>query len=185
LDASRITRVPAGCHESLRVERAMSFSYATVIDTIQLTPRLRRITLQVDDPEALQIKLGGDSAVGVYFPIVGRDGRRMPPPTLAGAHGGRYVDPHSGSEGRTYTVRAHEEVDGADRIDLDVVLHTRGPGTARGPLPPVLATGSGSTMPRRGIGPSRRATGNYWSPTCPGYPPPPASSPNSPAAYPS
>jgi NADPH-dependent ferric siderophore reductase len=108
----------------------MSFSYATVIDTIQLTPRLRRITLQVDDPEALQIKPGGDSAVGVYFPIVGRDGRRMPPPTVPGAHGGRYVDPHSGSEGRTYTVRAHEDVDGADRIDLDVALHTRGPGTA-------------------------------------------------------
>ena len=31
-------------------------------------------------------------------------------------HGGRYVDPESGSEGRNYTVRAH---DGA-RIDLTV-----------------------------------------------------------------
>jgi NADPH-dependent ferric siderophore reductase len=104
----------------------MSFSYATVIDTIQLTPRVRRITLQVDDPEALQIKLGGDSAVGVYFPIVGSDGERTAPPTVAGADGGRYVDPESGSEGRNYTVRAHD----GDRIDLDLILHARGPGTA-------------------------------------------------------
>ncbi|MDT5292228.1 MAG: hypothetical protein QOF88_7117 [Mycobacterium sp.] len=42
----------------------MSFSYASVIETIQLTPRLRRITLQVDDPEALEVKPGGDCAVG-------------------------------------------------------------------------------------------------------------------------
>jgi NADPH-dependent ferric siderophore reductase len=108
----------------------MSFSYATVIETIQLTPRLRRITLQVDDPEVLQVRPGGDSAVGVYFPIVGSDGRRTPPPLVIGADGGRYVDPESGSEGRNYTVRAHHEVDGADRIDLDVILHARGPGTA-------------------------------------------------------
>jgi len=104
----------------------MSFSYATVIETIQLTPRLRRITLQVDDPELLEVKPGGDSAVGVYFPIVGPDGERTQPPTVTGADGGRYVDPESGSEGRNYTVRAHD----GDRIDLDVILHARGPGTA-------------------------------------------------------
>jgi NADPH-dependent ferric siderophore reductase len=103
----------------------MSFSYATVIETIQLTPRLRRITLKVDDPEVLQVKSGGDSAVGVYFPIVEPDGQRTPPPTVTGADGGRYVDPESGSEGRNYTVRAHD----GDRIDLDVILHARGPGT--------------------------------------------------------
>jgi NADPH-dependent ferric siderophore reductase len=104
----------------------MSFSYATVIETIQLTPRLRRIGLQVDDPELLGVKPGGDSAVGVYFPIVGPDGERTAPPTVTGADGGRYVDPESGSEGRNYTVRAHD----GDRIDLDVILHARGPGTA-------------------------------------------------------
>jgi NADPH-dependent ferric siderophore reductase len=108
----------------------MSFSYATVIETIQLTPRLRRITLQVDDPELLGIKPGGDSAVGVYFPVVGPDGERTPPPTVTGADGDRYVDPGSGSEGRNYTVRAHDEANGADRVDLDVILHARGPGTA-------------------------------------------------------
>jgi NADPH-dependent ferric siderophore reductase len=104
----------------------MSFSYATVIETIQLTPRLRRIRLQVDDPELLEVKPGGDSAVGVYFPIVGPDGQRTAPPTVTGADGSRYVDPESGSEGRNYTVRAHD----GDRIDLDVILHARGPGTA-------------------------------------------------------
>ncbi|MBB5160698.1 siderophore-interacting protein [Mycobacterium sp. AZCC_0083] len=104
----------------------MSFSYATVIETIQLTPRLRRITLKVDDPELLEVKPGGDSAVGVYFPIVGPDGERTGPPTVTGADGGRYVDPESGSEGRNYTVRTHD----GDRIDLDVILHARGPGTA-------------------------------------------------------
>lgn len=104
----------------------MSFSYATVTETIQLTPRLRRITLQVDDPELLEVKPSGDSAVGVYFPIVGPDGQRTQPPTVTGADGGRYVDPESGSEGRNYTVRAHD----GDRIDLDVILHARGPGTA-------------------------------------------------------
>jgi NADPH-dependent ferric siderophore reductase len=104
----------------------MSFSYATVIETIQLTPRLRRIRLQVDDPELLGVKPGGDSAVGVYFPIVGPDGERTAPPTVTGTDGGRYVDPESGSEGRNYTVRAHD----GDRIDLDVILHARGPGTA-------------------------------------------------------
>lgn len=103
----------------------MSFSYATVIETIQLTPRLRRITLKVDDPEVLQVKSGGDSAVGVYFPLVEPDGQRTAPPTVTGADGGRYVDPESGSEGRNYTVRAHD----GDRIDLDVILHARGPGT--------------------------------------------------------
>ncbi|HEX7824826.1 MAG TPA: siderophore-interacting protein [Mycobacterium sp.] len=103
----------------------MSFSYATVIEAIQLTPRLRRITLQVDDPEALEVKAGGDSAVGVYFPIVGADGERTPPPTVTGVDGGVYVDPESGSEGRNYTVRAHD----GDRIDLDVILHARGQGT--------------------------------------------------------
>jgi NADPH-dependent ferric siderophore reductase len=100
----------------------MSFSYASVIETIQLTPRLRRITLQVDDPEALDVQPAGDSAVGVYFPIVGPDGERTPPPVVDGPDGARYVDPASRSEGRNYSVRHHD----GDRIDLDVILHARG-----------------------------------------------------------
>src|SRR4051794_24295579 len=82
----------------------MSFSHASVIETVQLNPRLRRITLRVDDPESLDVQRAGDSAVGVYFPT---------------------SEPASGAEGRNYSVRRHD----GDVIDLDVVLHARGPGT--------------------------------------------------------
>ncbi|BCI51037.1 siderophore-interacting protein [Mycolicibacterium litorale] len=79
----------------------MPFSHATVVETAQLSGRLRRIVLEVDEPEALAIAPGGDSAVGVYFCA-------------------------DGDEGRNYSVRRH---DGA-LITLDVVLHAHGPGTA-------------------------------------------------------
>ena len=77
----------------------MAFSPASVVETIQLSARLRRIVLQIDDPEALGVKHGGDSAVGVYF-----------------------GDPSPEGEGRNYSVRHHT----GDRITLDVVLHARG-----------------------------------------------------------
>jgi NADPH-dependent ferric siderophore reductase len=108
----------------------MSFSYATVIETVQLSPRLLRITLRVDDLEALDVQPGGDSAVGVYFPVVTSDGERVQPPTTTGADGTRYVDPASGSEGRNYSVRRQRPHPDGDLIDLDVILHARGPGTA-------------------------------------------------------
>jgi NADPH-dependent ferric siderophore reductase len=75
----------------------MSFSQATVIEAKLLNPRLRRITLQVEQPEVLAVKQAGDSAVGVYFP-----------------------DPDG--EGRNYSVRYSE----GDRLVIDVVLHARG-----------------------------------------------------------
>jgi NADPH-dependent ferric siderophore reductase len=103
----------------------MSFSYASVIATRQLSPRLRRITLRIDDPEALDVQQAGDSAVGVYFPVSGADGEPTPPPIVKGADGSHYVDPESGAEGRNYSVRRHD----GDRIDLDVILHARGAGT--------------------------------------------------------
>ncbi|MBB3600556.1 NADPH-dependent ferric siderophore reductase [Mycolicibacterium sp. BK556] len=79
----------------------MSFSPATVLETLQLSPRLRRIGLRVEDPGSLAIPAGGDCAVGVYF------------------------DPTTPEEGRTYSVRRHD----GDRIDLDIVLHTGGRGS--------------------------------------------------------
>jgi NADPH-dependent ferric siderophore reductase len=75
----------------------MAFSRASVVETIQLSARLRRIVLQIDDPDALAVSPGGDSAVGVY------------------------LSP-SATEGRNYSVRHHE----GDRITVDVVLHARG-----------------------------------------------------------
>jgi NADPH-dependent ferric siderophore reductase len=77
----------------------MAFSPATVVDAFALSPRLRRIILQVDDPAALAVKPGGDSAVGVYF-----------------------AGPSPDGEGRNYSVRHHD----GDRITLDVFLHERG-----------------------------------------------------------
>ncbi len=74
---------------------------------------MRRITLEVADPTALDVKPGGDSAVGVYFPPIAADGINR-------------VEPDSDTNGRNYSVRRHV----GDRIDLDVVLHARGPGTA-------------------------------------------------------
>lgn len=82
----------------------MPYSYASVVETRQLSTRLRRIVLEVDEPAALGIRAAGDSAVGVYFA----------------------PDDHPDGEGRNYSVRRH---DGA-LISLDVVLHSRGPGTA-------------------------------------------------------
>lgn len=79
---------------------SFSYAYAYVIAAQQLNQRLRRITLQVDEPEVLDVKQAGDSAVGVYFE--GPDG-----------------------EGRNYSVRYAD----GDRIDIDVVLHARGAGT--------------------------------------------------------
>lgn len=84
----------------------MSFSSATVVATVQLDPCLRRITLQVDDPRALDVPQAGDSAVGVYF------------------------DAASLADGRNYSVRHHRPHPDGDRIDLDVMLHARGVGTS-------------------------------------------------------
>ncbi|MBU8817606.1 siderophore-interacting protein [Mycolicibacterium goodii] len=77
----------------------MSFSYASVIETKALNPRMVRITLQVEDLRTLDVKQAPDSAVAVYMP--GTD------------------------EGRNYSVRNQR----GDLIDLDVVLHARGVGT--------------------------------------------------------
>lgn len=83
----------------------MSFSSASVIEAVALSPRLRRVTLHVDDPQALDVQSAGDSAVGVYF------------------------DAKSQDDGRNYSVRHHRPHPDGDRIDLDVILHARGVGT--------------------------------------------------------
>lgn len=77
----------------------MAFSPASVVETTQLSARLRRIVLRIDDPEALAVKPGGDSAVGIYF-----------------------SGPSPVGEGRNYSIRHHTD----DRITVDVVLHARG-----------------------------------------------------------
>lgn len=83
----------------------MGHSQASVIETKVLNPRLVRVTLRIHDPAALDVKQAGDSAVGVYFSDSG---------------------PDSDAEGRNYSVRSQR----GDIIDLDVLLHERGLGTA-------------------------------------------------------
>jgi len=82
----------------------VSHSYASVVDTRTLTSRLRRIVLHVDDPDALAVRPGADSAVGVYFSP--RD--------------------HPDGDGRNYSVR-HQQ--GA-LLTLDIALHRDGPGSS-------------------------------------------------------
>ena len=78
----------------------MGFSRALVVDARALSPRLHRVSLRVEDPVALAIPPDPDAAVGVYF------------------------DAASPGAGRTYSVRRHD----GPRIDLDIVLHSGGPG---------------------------------------------------------
>ncbi|GAY17553.1 siderophore-interacting protein [Mycobacterium sp. shizuoka-1] len=79
----------------------MGDSPASVLATTALNPRLRRVTLRVDDPDALDIPPVPDAAVGVYFTTSATE------------------------QGRTYSVRRHDR----DRLDLDVVVHTGGLGS--------------------------------------------------------
>jgi NADPH-dependent ferric siderophore reductase len=98
----------------------MAFSEASVVETIQLTPRLRRIMLELDDPAAVDVKQGGDSAVAVYFP-----------------HDDDGTSASQEDEARNYSVRRHTRHGGVDRITLDIILHARGLATtwARGARP--------------------------------------------------
>src|SRR6218665_1435237 len=80
----------------------MSFSYASVTEAGDVSSRLRRITLRIDDLRALAVKAAGDSAGGVYF------------------------DADPAGEGRNYSVRYHR----GDCIDLDIFLHDGGPGAS-------------------------------------------------------
>lgn len=77
----------------------MSFSYATVLETVPLSLRMVRVVLEVEDLDSLDVKTAGDSAVGVYL--------------------------SESDVGRNYSVRSQD----GTRISLDVVLHERGPGT--------------------------------------------------------
>ena len=84
---------------------------------------MRRIALIAAFAGALGVRQGGDSAVGVFFPVTAPDGSRS-------------VDPDS--EGRNYSVRNQPA---EDRIDLDFVLHARGLATSW-----AVATGPGDRV---------------------------------------
>ena len=79
----------------------MNSSPAVVVASAAPTPRIRRITLAVDDPEMLAVPTVADATVGVYF----------------------------GDEiGRSYSVRlVHPD---GRKLDIEVFLHATVPGTA-------------------------------------------------------
>jgi NADPH-dependent ferric siderophore reductase len=90
---------------------SVSFTHGSVTQAVDLSPRLRRIVVRVDDAAALDVKPAADSAVGVYFPVTSSDGTS-------------HIDPDA--EGRNYSVRHHT----GDLITLDVFLHAHGVGTS-------------------------------------------------------
>jgi NADPH-dependent ferric siderophore reductase len=50
----------------------MGYAFASVVETVQLNKRLRRIVLEVPALDRLQLSKAGDAAVGIYFPDANR-----------------------------------------------------------------------------------------------------------------
>ncbi len=101
----------------------MRFARATVTETSVLTQRLTRIVFDVPELHRLGLPDVADAAVGVYFPTDG--GRHTPDPHRSDGTWG-YHDGRSAPQGRNYSVRFH---DGGTLLTMDVVVHTRGPGS--------------------------------------------------------
>src|SRR5882724_1164574 len=102
----------------------MTFARATVIDASALSARLRRIVLDVPDLPRLGLPTVADAAVGIYFPAAAQHSV----PDMECVDGvWDYHDPESAPEGRNYSVRFHDSA--TNRLTIDFVLHTRGPGT--------------------------------------------------------
>ncbi|HEY9315925.1 siderophore-interacting protein [Williamsia sp.] len=99
----------------------MGFSRATVVESVVLNPRLRRIRLDVPDLPDLALPNQPDEVVGMYFPV---DGQVSPPDMECrdGVWGYYDVDPMP--EGRNYTVRAIEP--DSTVMTVDFVVHDHG-----------------------------------------------------------
>lgn len=104
---------------------AMGYAFASVVETVQLNKRLRRIVLEVPELDRLQLPKAGDAAVGIYFPAANRPKRPPPMDCRDGVWG--YYDATTAPPGRTYSIRNHDPI--ANRINVDVVLHGHGVGS--------------------------------------------------------
>lgn len=102
----------------------MNFARATVAEISALSARLRRVVFDVPDLPDIGLPDVADAAVGIYLPT---DDQRHTPDAqcIDGVWG--YHDAQTAPQGRNYSVRFHDA--GANRITVDVVLHTRGPGS--------------------------------------------------------
>jgi NADPH-dependent ferric siderophore reductase len=103
----------------------MGYAFASVVETVQLNKRLRRIVLEVPELDRLQLPKAGDAAVGIYFPAANRPKRPPPMDCRDGVWG--YYDATTAPPGRTYSIRNHDPI--ANRINVDVVLHGHGVGS--------------------------------------------------------
>lgn len=103
----------------------MGYAFASVVETVQLNKRLRRIVLEVPELDRLQLPKAGDAAVGIYFPDANRPKRPPPMDCRDGVWG--YYDATTAPPGRTYSIRNHDPI--ANRINVDVVLHGHGVGS--------------------------------------------------------
>ena len=103
----------------------MGYAFASVVETVQLNKRLRRIVLEVPELDRLQLPKAGDAAVGIYFPDANRPKRPPPMECRDGVWG--YYDATTAPPGRTYSIRNHDPI--ANRINVDVVLHGHGVGS--------------------------------------------------------
>jgi NADPH-dependent ferric siderophore reductase len=102
----------------------MGFSFARVVDNIELNPRLRRIVFAVPDLAALELPALADEVVGIYFPAPGE--RR--PPAMENRDGvWGFYDVQTQPEGRNYTVRSVDP--GAGTMVVDFVVHDHGVAT--------------------------------------------------------
>jgi NADPH-dependent ferric siderophore reductase len=102
----------------------MGFSFARVVDTAELNPRLRRIVFAVSDLAALELPALADEVVGIYFPRPGEDR----PPAMESRDGvWGFYDVEAQPEGRNYTVRSIDPAAGT--VVVDFVVHDHGVAT--------------------------------------------------------
>ncbi|MDZ7929695.1 MAG: siderophore-interacting protein [Rhodococcus sp. (in: high G+C Gram-positive bacteria)] len=101
----------------------MSWSFATVAATWDLSPRMRRVRMRLSDPERVVLPGSADEAYGLYFPNPGEPSNPM---ELRNGIWDFYdIEPAPSS--RNYSVRAHDRV--TSTIDIDFVNHHRGVAT--------------------------------------------------------
>jgi NADPH-dependent ferric siderophore reductase len=103
----------------------MGFSFARVVDNIELNPRLRRIVFSVPDLAVLGLPDVPDEVVGIYFPAPGTSR----PPAMENRDGvWGYYDVATPPEGRNYTVRSVDRV--TNSMVVDFVVHDHGVATS-------------------------------------------------------
>ena len=98
---------------------------AEVVETSQLTPRVRRITVAGD--ELRELGIDALPADGFKLAIPAVPGQPLPELRL-GLRGVDVVDGGAAPSWRSYTVRRHDPA--TTRTDIDLVLHDAGPGAA-------------------------------------------------------